>query len=625
MKKVLSLAALVAIISADTIYLHPGWQLLGAVKDMNISEFNKTSITSVWAYDDENKTWLAYSPNPYLMNLIKKTPNVNVLNSISKYKGFWVLANNFASFNVDINNTESSNSNFSVDEILSILNTCIKSGNNNFESNDPNAVIYYESSDNNLTTLPNLISLEINNTQIGTLISSQQQGFFLYVAGNGDVYKGYFNNGKLIKVGKTNKFIGKCEISTFSDNNTDIPPVSENESTVSSDNNITYNEENTSYNSEESDITSSTTNDTTIVNGTDATNDINTSVEENECYDSNGNPIPCGISQINQKIQYLVPVTDVTNQDIAGKSYYLVVMDGDISDLKINFNDSGEGNFSLPWGDKYNVYINNGSLIFKDDMNQTYEYKILAENGDGIILGEIYNKPAPSIIGLINPNAVPSPQDMSQKIPYKVYDSFGNGYTIYDENGTIEYCDNIIGECVQYDQNFTITNGKLKIVTEDNENDFYNKDVKYLQTYYTIGNFDINHYDDDFTNFDTEYYDYNGINDMEINLTNISTWDQFLNETNWTLWGHKLYENNLTTDDGFKFEFSNNDKTLTINFSWGVEQFTLENGGLKEEWNSSGYEIAPLIQIVDNNMTNGTETAYRKWKVKSPLDRWKRK
>ena len=238
MKKWLSIAALLSILNASPVPfiasfdldgneieihgntkiirkpVHPGWQLLGAPKDFNMTEFNKSEIITVWAYDDKTQKWLAYSPNPYLMDLIKKTPNVDVLNRISKYSGFWVFANGFTSIKMEeLQMNTSSHSNFNVDEILNLLTVCVKPEN----STDPDAVVYF-APDKEGSVYPDVIetvNLSIDGKVVGTLtLSHPKDGFFLYVAGNGDVYKGYFNDGKLVKIGKTNKFIDKCDMSS---------------------------------------------------------------------------------------------------------------------------------------------------------------------------------------------------------------------------------------------------------------------------------------------------------------------------------------------------------------------------------------------------------------------------
>ena len=98
MKKLLSFAAALAIsVGAYTLNLHTGWQLKGALSDINVNELNSSDIISVWTYDSINKKWRAYLPNSSI-NLSKY--GIENLQKIEEGEGFWVNAKNNSSINV---------------------------------------------------------------------------------------------------------------------------------------------------------------------------------------------------------------------------------------------------------------------------------------------------------------------------------------------------------------------------------------------------------------------------------------------------------------------------------------------------------------------------------------------
>ena len=92
MKKLLSLAAVVIGLNAYQIDIKSGWQLKGALEDINVTDvFNESEIISVWTYDGNNNKWKAYLPN---MNIdLSNYNNIEPLNIIHKGEGFWVSAN----------------------------------------------------------------------------------------------------------------------------------------------------------------------------------------------------------------------------------------------------------------------------------------------------------------------------------------------------------------------------------------------------------------------------------------------------------------------------------------------------------------------------------------------------
>ena len=90
MKKFLSLiSGLIIIASAYNFNIYPGWQLKGALSDINISKFNNSKIVSVWTYDYQNHRWKAYFPNKGI-NLNKY--GIENLKIIKKGEGFWINA-----------------------------------------------------------------------------------------------------------------------------------------------------------------------------------------------------------------------------------------------------------------------------------------------------------------------------------------------------------------------------------------------------------------------------------------------------------------------------------------------------------------------------------------------------
>jgi len=91
-KKETSLSLDSELVNVDNYKLsfQPGWQLKGALKDLNISKFDKENIVSVWSYDTKAKKWKAYLPNTSVDLEVK---GIEKLDEIKKGEGFWV---NFA-------------------------------------------------------------------------------------------------------------------------------------------------------------------------------------------------------------------------------------------------------------------------------------------------------------------------------------------------------------------------------------------------------------------------------------------------------------------------------------------------------------------------------------------------
>ena len=92
MKKLLSLAAVVIGLNAYQIDIQSGWQLKGALENINVTDvFNKQEIISVWTYDDEDNKWKAYLPNK---DVDLEKYGIKPLSTIHRGEGFWVNANN---------------------------------------------------------------------------------------------------------------------------------------------------------------------------------------------------------------------------------------------------------------------------------------------------------------------------------------------------------------------------------------------------------------------------------------------------------------------------------------------------------------------------------------------------
>ena len=97
MKKLLTFLLFLVFLFGYDINLTRGWQMLGALDDINVQAFNNQKIAVVWTYDETTKQWAAYSP---IVDL-SLYPKINPLSNIEKGKGFWVLSR--SSLTVDTN------------------------------------------------------------------------------------------------------------------------------------------------------------------------------------------------------------------------------------------------------------------------------------------------------------------------------------------------------------------------------------------------------------------------------------------------------------------------------------------------------------------------------------------
>jgi len=75
---------------AYVLNVNKGWQLKGALSDINIQDLNSSNINSVWSYDEITKKWRAYFPNKE----INFSNFINKLDTIKQGEGFWVNAYN---------------------------------------------------------------------------------------------------------------------------------------------------------------------------------------------------------------------------------------------------------------------------------------------------------------------------------------------------------------------------------------------------------------------------------------------------------------------------------------------------------------------------------------------------
>ena len=95
-KKIFSIAVAAALsigtLNAYQINLKKGWNLKGALTDIDVKDFNNPNITSIWAYDGQTP-WRVYLPNnPNIMNNLPQ--GIQPLNIIPKGEGYWILAKN---------------------------------------------------------------------------------------------------------------------------------------------------------------------------------------------------------------------------------------------------------------------------------------------------------------------------------------------------------------------------------------------------------------------------------------------------------------------------------------------------------------------------------------------------
>ncbi len=108
MKKILLtlIASSILLFATENIQLQSGWQMVGSSLEIkNMEGFNDSRIKTVWAYDNQNKSWKAYSPDSTTMGVITNSSSIGSLTSIKENEGFWVNAESTYIITVDENTT----------------------------------------------------------------------------------------------------------------------------------------------------------------------------------------------------------------------------------------------------------------------------------------------------------------------------------------------------------------------------------------------------------------------------------------------------------------------------------------------------------------------------------------
>lgn len=95
-----------SLLTADTIDLQPGWNLLGTGTeqiDINATFVDK-DISLVWGYRNIQKDWVASSPNGDYTpeQLVTNSSVQEYFESVPAHMGYWVKSENTQSQTVDI-------------------------------------------------------------------------------------------------------------------------------------------------------------------------------------------------------------------------------------------------------------------------------------------------------------------------------------------------------------------------------------------------------------------------------------------------------------------------------------------------------------------------------------------
>jgi len=357
---------------------------------------------------------------------------------------------------------------------------------------------------------------------------------------------------------------------------------------------------------------------------------VNAKYSDDLIIDNNSESLE--LPPLDENSTFVYQLQDVAVDLFANKNFKIVEKvysenTGNISYLPIQFDSNGEAQFSELNYDCYNsdenetivtLKVENGNLNVYAN-NNVRSYKILAVGTDGIVLGALdaikdgnvyyvagIEEP---VIYLLNENAVESPQDMANKIPYNEYMiwSASNDYRSYETNGSIVWHWSS-GE--HEEGTFTIDdNGQIVGVHEDS---WYNggyKDEFSMQTVYSIGNFDINRVYFNGYHYDTVvgYEDENGTWN-ELNLTanpDIDTWQEFFAATGGSLYGTEYYENNNTTEYGESYTISDDGKVLSVTNSCGYEyNRTIESGQITDYWSGVWMGISSTTPIYNPSSSN---------------------
>ena len=92
-----TLLATATITYADNIEVEKGWNLLGSSCEVNRAEIDKPEIHTVWTW--EGNYWKAYSPDENVQKILNAY-GIPELNSVPKFKGFWIYATSKTSVNL---------------------------------------------------------------------------------------------------------------------------------------------------------------------------------------------------------------------------------------------------------------------------------------------------------------------------------------------------------------------------------------------------------------------------------------------------------------------------------------------------------------------------------------------
>jgi len=98
---------------AQDISVKNGWQLLGAIEDINISKFDNSCVDVVWKYDSSNSSfpqWKLHIANGQTYTI---PSTISLISSLNQSEGFWLKGNDIC----EINTTISSDTNDSETQI----------------------------------------------------------------------------------------------------------------------------------------------------------------------------------------------------------------------------------------------------------------------------------------------------------------------------------------------------------------------------------------------------------------------------------------------------------------------------------------------------------------------------
>ena len=203
MKKLIISAFAVLGLSAATISLNPGWNLVGSTNSIDLSkDFNNSDIKVVWRW--YNGEWQAFSPDENIRNLIQNK-GFTLFTKTNPNDGFWVLTDN----NININLENKNNLTLLlplVDEptnfdLSDIANKTFKILHNNwqisFNENGEGEIVNLNNNDTigNAVFVDGLVKINLDDTKHSTYelqkIVSNENGAIVLVS--------YLENGKIQK------------------------------------------------------------------------------------------------------------------------------------------------------------------------------------------------------------------------------------------------------------------------------------------------------------------------------------------------------------------------------------------------------------------------------------------